>query len=158
MYFDVNEPTHLALLPAEIREWVEVRDMAAAVEFDVIEKYTDRERDTSYTASGTAWNVPDPLVIGYRERVEVADGLYVYLKGYKADATEADAAFALAMRRAVADVLAWRVRRARATPAVQSESGQGSGAASKSYTNEWHSNWPRGWQRWLRRYDTREVF
>jgi len=124
MYFDVTNPQHVALLPAEVREWSEVKDLAAAVEFDVIEKYTERERDTSYTASGTAWNVPDPLVIGYRERVEVADGVHVYLRGYKVDASLASADFALAMRRAIADVLAWRVRRSRTTLAVSSESGQ----------------------------------
>lgn len=142
-------------MPSDIRDWPEVAEYAASVEFDVIEKYTERERDTSYTASGTAWNVPDPVVISYRERVEISSGLYVYLRGYKTDASLASAEFALAMRRAIAEVLAWRVRRSRTTPAVSSETA--SGAASKSYTNEHHSNWPRGWQRWLRRYDTREL-
>lgn len=157
-YFDPNDVAHLALLPAELREAQDLADVAADAEADVINVYTRRAADLRYTAQLPAIGDGAPTVLLYSNRTATKIGvdLYVFLEGFQedADAATVDADFKVAMRRAIAEVIKWRLRRWSQDLAVQSEGNRD--GMSRSYRDSAEDPFPKGWSRWLREYDTRE--
>lgn len=157
-YFDSNDVAHLALLPPEMREAQDLADVAAEAEADVINVFTKRTPDLRYTALQPAVGDGAPTVLLYSDRqaTMIGDQLYVFLHGYQEDADHAsvDPDFKVAMRRAIAEVIKWRLRRWSQDLAVQSEGNRD--GMSRSWRDSAEDPFPKGWSRWLREYDTRE--
>jgi len=149
MYFQTSDPDHLALLPTKLRGASELVDVAAEAERMVIDQFTAPAPDLLYTAR----------LIRNRQVTVVAtvDGtdILVYLRGYAVDADAADANLALALRRAIANVIRWRLAQSRVDPIVASES-SADGSKTVTYRNEALDGMPDGWDDPLAPYDTRE--
>lgn len=137
------------LLPPEQQSYSDLAALAADVELDVIQQYTERARSYWYTARL-------PTIEGTPELVNSALGLYVYLRGYKVNAADAavDADLKDALRRAIAEVISWRISGRIRGAALAGQSVQG---VSRAYIEAAASLWPKGWDRRLRRFDLREV-
>jgi hypothetical protein len=146
-YFDAAGTDKL-LLPPEFRLAADLANVAAVAERDVIGQYTDRAHYSWYTA-----RVSDSEG-GTPELVNASLGIYVFLRGYKADSALADVDLKAALKQEVVDVIVWRLRQHNADPLVASQS-SGDG---KSTT--WRDNadrpFPNGFGRWLRLFDLRE--
>ena len=150
-YFDSTAQADKNLLPPEFRAATDLANVAADAEKDVIEQYAARSHYSWYTARV---NVNEG---GAPELVNTNLGIYVFLRGYKADAAHVDVDPDLkdALKRTVADVITWRLRQHNADPLVASQSS----VDGKSTT--WRDSavylFPRGFDRRLRRFDLREL-
>lgn len=157
-YFDPNDVSHLALLPAELREAQDLADVAADAEADVVNHYTRRAPDLRYTAQQPIALDGQPVVLLLTDRTatQVGVGLYVFLEGYQEDADHAsvDPDLKTDLRRAIAEVIKWRLRRWSQDLAVQSEGNRD--GMSRTYRDAVDDPFPRGWDRWLRKHDSRE--
>lgn len=144
-YFNPGAPEDLRLLPTGARDAKDLPDVAGLAEADVINCYT---RTIFYVAT---W------MTVYRPATQLAGtDRWVFLRGYKEDAAQVtDAGFALAMKRAIAEVIRWRLGDWKNDPRVASEGSTAEGR-SKSYRDGADDNFPEGWDRWLEPYDTRE--
>lgn len=149
-YFDTQEQADQNLLPPEFRGAADLANVAVEAEKDVIEQYTDRAHAWWYTARVMINEGGTP------ESVNANLSMYVFLRGYKADAAHAavDPDLKDALKRTIAAVIAWRLRQRNADPLVASQSS----ADGKSTT--WRDSavflFPRGFDRRLRRFDLRE--
>jgi len=151
-YFDTTDEDHLKFLPDDIRSASdELANVAAEAEADVIAHYTAPADDTDLHTSYYSINT--------RTCTELTDangdgiGLYVWLRGYAADPTNAEQNFAAAMRREIAGVIRWRWTQRRKDPLLRFEaSGQ---FKSRTFTTDSENPFPPGFGRWLAPYDTR---
>lgn len=146
-YYDASLQAHKDLLPPEQRAYADLANLATECEKDVIEQFTERARDSIYTA---------PSLVGEGgEQVGATDmQRYVRLRGYKADSAHADVDADLkdALKRTIADVLSWRIERRLRGQALSGTSVQG---VSRAYIEAAAGLWPRGWDRRLRTFDLR---
>lgn len=151
-YFDAKSQDDLALLPSGQRKHPDVEHMATVAEADVIRHFTKTmpsrifttfDPMSSVTADGAAI-----YRIGDTER-------YVFLRGYNADASQADAALATAMKYAIAEVLSWQITHLGVETSVASSAD--GGGKSRSYRHASKSKFPPSWDRWLQPFDTREY-
>lgn len=136
-YFRVGPgvPNDLTLLPKELRDHSDIANIAANAEADVIAHYTRQEAhdDATQLDAGTV-----------AER-------YVWLRGYEEDDGDALAAFATAMRRAIANVIRWQIARDRKTPNVVFEGGE-PGTTGKTFRTDAESKLPGGFDAPLRSF------
>lgn len=145
-YFDSAADKNL-LRPAS-RTNVDLANVAAEAEKDVIEHYSDRAHYTLYTARHC---LPQS-----GELVNEDLGLYVFLRGYKVDAAHADVDPDLkdALKREIAAVIDWRIMQRDVNTLTTSES-DGAGKSVSLRPGAEHV-FPPGFGRRLRRFDTRE--
>ena len=140
-------------LRPENRNYSDLANLAADVEKDVIESYTFQRLQGFYTVqwlSPLGWDYA-----GYGEPVgNPVNRLYVGLRGYKTDASDAavDSDLKDALKRAIATVIDWRIGQRLRQQAIASSSVQG---VSRAYLEEARDPFPRGWDRMLRRFDIR---
>lgn len=148
-YFKPADPAHLALLPDKLRTATGLADVATEAERMAIDAFTAPAPEVLYTAR----------LIRNRQATVVAtvDGtdILVYLRGYAVDADAADPNLRLALRRAIANVIRWRLAQNRVDPIVASES-SADGSKTVTYRNDAQDGLPEGWDDPLGPYDTRE--
>ena len=145
-YFTHNTEADLALLPERYRGYSDLENIAAQVEADVISRYTDMNQPWGYTRR--SYNPAST-------EINSDTGLAVFLSEYAADASAADTNFADAMRRTIAEVIAWRIRWVNSNPLLEGESTSESGK-SRTYRQQAFSAFPPHWDWRLKPYDTRE--
>lgn len=147
-YFDSTQAADKNLLRPGNRTNTDLANVAADVEKDVIEHFTARAHYTLYTARAS---LP---VAG--ELVNESLGLYVFLRGYKADAADAavDSDLKDALKREIAGVIDWRLMQRDVNTLTTSES-DGSGK-SISLRGDANAIFPPGFGRRLRNFDLRE--
>lgn len=147
-YFDATQEADRALLPQAQRGYQDMANIAPLVEADVIALYTDVPQPGSYEPGAPNAQVnenPGEDISTSSTGVQ----LRVYLKGYKVDASLADANLRLALKRTIAEVIAWRIQqRVGGEPGLQSASGDGS--KSKGFRERAEDAFPVDWDRWLR--------
>lgn len=158
-YFNPQTKADQELLPSAIRGDPELGRVAALAEADVIAYFTASPPYANYTVRETLAEdgVTDVEVKGEDVSTSASGPqLRVYLRGYKADADHADVdpKFKIAMRRTVAEVIAWRIARERRELAVTSSS-DGSGK-SRSYAGNAQDQFPPEWTRWLQPFKSDE--
>lgn len=146
-YFNVGAPEDLRLLPTGSREAKDLPDVAALAEADVINEYTRT------VVSIDSW----AIVTQYRPATQLAGtDRWVYLRGFKEDASQVtDVGFGVAMKRAIAEVIRWRLGDWKTDQRVESE-GSTTEGRSRSYRDDARDTFPPGWDRWLEPFDTRE--
>lgn len=149
-YFDATVQGDKDLLPFAARSNADLAKIAARVEKEVINEYTDRAHYLLYTARADSLE-------GTPELVNSTLSLYVYLRGYKVDAADAavDASLKTALKNEIADVIAWRIARNDVNTLTTSES-DGSGKSQSIHPNAVRL-FPPGFGRWLKPFDLREV-
>lgn len=145
-YFTHTNEPDLALLPERYRGYSDLENIAAQVEADVISRFTDFNQATGYTRR--SYNPAST-------EINADTGLAVFLSEYEADASAADVNFADAMRRTIADCIAWRIRWVNSNPLLAGESTSESGK-SRTYRQQAFSMFPPSWDWRLKSYDTRE--
>lgn len=152
-YFNPADQNDLAYLPENFRQDSRVAALAPIVEADVIGEYT-RSLPSTFDLYRINESVYPLVVIGTYERLGTYLG--VFLRGYKADASDSavDPYFKVAMKRAIAEVLVWRIQQVRVDPMVESESADNK---SKTYRPEASEPFPPSWKRWLLPFETQEV-
>jgi hypothetical protein len=107
--------------------------VASQAEADVIGRYT------AVLAPGRLQDLPTDAVTTQTGRTytSLGDGTAVYLRGYTEDAADCtDAALVVAMKRAIADAIVWKLTRRRATRrrARSTTQRQGSGPGCRATT------------------------
>ena len=145
-YFDTSESEHLKYLPEEYRDHPRIATLAGEVEDDIRDYFTGQLPAEYYALDA------DGLPYG---GTKLDDYRYVYLRGFRTDATPTDAtetALQTAMIRAVAEVLVWRLRQENRDPAVQSKSNTKGNTTLRPGADK---PWPRGWKRRFKPFDTR---
>ena len=158
-----GNPNDLHLLPKWLRSDEDVVNICAEAEARTIQEYTkstfdspayrDRVEDAQFTHGFTTSEFSDAT--------QVADGVFVCLKGYQADADHADvtAAFKTAMRREIAAVARWLAAQWQSlgskNPLLASDSKEGSGV---SYRKDAEDRVPPGFGAELRAYDVRPPY
>jgi len=149
-YFDATVQGDKDLLPFAARSNADLVKIAARVEREVINEYTERAHYMTYTARADSLE-------GTPELVNSALSLYVYLRGYKVDAADAavDASLKVALKNEIADTIAWRIAKNAINPLTTSEA-DGSGKSQSLHPNAVNL-FPPGFGRWLRAFDIREV-
>lgn len=152
-YFNFANEADLKLLPAWARSHSELEWLATQVEADVIRYYTRPLRDEF-----EAFRIQDalyPMALNSRTLELLGNHEAVYLWGFKLDADDpaVDPYLKAAMKRAVAEVMAWRLRQVRVDPMVTTESGEGK---SKTYRMDANEPFPQGWERWLDNFEATE--
>jgi hypothetical protein len=143
-YFDPDQPDDLRLvMPRELRESVDVADIALSVEKEVIEQF--QQRITTHE-----WNVRlDP--VGYPANLERR--IFVMLEGYHPDADQAYGPLRDALKRTIADVVSWRIQMHRRDRAMIVET---QGDRNRSYRRDAGELFPSQWEWRLRIFDLRQ--
>lgn len=157
IYFSESNPEHLALLPPALRTDQRLAGLVDMAEADLISHYTVRARAAGYREVDDF--KPGPLYVAgpLAEAVDIGAGLYVCLRGYHhTNAAQAEANFARAMRRAVAEVVRWRASQWRKEPLTVSQSGA-DGTNNTSFREDAEHAFPPSVERWLSPYDLRPV-
>lgn len=165
-YFDTtNDKT---LLPPAYRNHAELANVAVLAESDVIGYFTEDPPYWLYTtqlglqgfldaSSGTGEDVTNLSA----PASAIVPQLRVYLRGYKVDASHAnvDPNLKLALKRTIAEVIAWRLNQWTVIEAgMQSVSGQEGGVPkSKSFRPGAEEAFPPDWTRRLYPYDSRKL-
>jgi hypothetical protein len=143
-YYDYTDADDLKLLPVTMRTAEELQEVSAIAEADAIAYYTEGAPNEDYT-----------LRTVERAATQTGDYEYVYLVGYEEDADDADTGLALALKRAIAEVIRWRLTQWKREMGIASESDDR--GRSKTYTLDAHTtNFPPAWNRWLEPFDSRE--
>lgn len=121
-YFNAEAPADLALLPTRIRADEELADLVRVVQADILARYTVGAFEAPLYTRPEAGGLARPGEYGvFAGAEEIADGLWVTLRGYNPDPALADASFREAFRREIGNVLRWRVRHAKRDPDLASE-------------------------------------
>lgn len=146
-YFNVNDKEHTDLLPAAVRVHPDLALVGADVATDVVEFFTKHMPATSghYTGfySGEAYNA--------------GNSTYVFLRGYNPDSTVVtDSALVTALRRTIADVIAWRLGKRNEALHLASVTTQ-LGVGKQFKDDIIHPFPPGAWWYRLRRWDCRPV-
>ena len=144
-YFNPDDVDDQRLLPAMIRGAQDLAEAAASAEADVLNEFT------------VAFLPDDNFRLTYRPATQLAGtNRWVFLRGYTEDPDDpaVDAGLKMALKRAIAEVVRWRLRTWKIDPTVQAQ-GTGEGA-SISYRENTVEPFPLYWSRWLQAYDTRE--
>lgn len=163
-YFDSADADDKNLLRSGFRSHADLTSVAELAEADAIEFYTERPPEILYTSRlGTTL---DGLVTGATGRYEdvsstglssnsTAPQRRVYLLGYKADANhvDVDPALRTALKRAIAEVINWRLTMLNRDAAVMSVSGD---KKSVLYAANSQDSFPPDWNRRLTVFDSRE--
>lgn len=169
-YFDATNEFDTNLLPAALRTDSELLVLAQLVEADVIAHFTRHVPSTAYTARegvsdeprfGDSGWVTD--VVGEDVSNQAAPAgavvpqIRVYLRGYKADAADpaVDPNLKLALKRAIAEVIRWRLAQWKSEQQALSSSADG-GGKSRSYRDSADDPFPKGWDRWVRPFRSDE--
>lgn len=164
-YFDYASADDKKLLLSSHRTHPDLETVAALAEADVIEHYTERPPEILYTArlgarvdgliTGATGRFEDVTTTGQPSSATVAQRR-VYLLGYKTDSGHADVDPALktALKRAIAEVINWRLSRLTREPAVDSASD--GGGKSRSFSPNSQDAFPPEWSRRLEPFDSRE--
>lgn len=158
-YFDSANAAHQALLPTPQQGASALSDVAELAEADVINHFTRRAPAVVYGVAVASTHPAAPfesvVVTGTGEATLVGTDRYVYLRGYRQDASDAevDPDLKVALRRTIAEVIAWRLRQWGQNPLVQNEAAQP--GASRTYRPELLHPFPPGFDRWLLPFDTR---
>lgn len=121
-YFDPSSTDSLNLLPKSTRVHDDLAVVAADAETDVIAQYTRRAPVSTEFVN-----------VFYSGRGYYAgDGVWVALRNYLPDASQCtDASLVLALRRTIADVIAWRLGKRNEALHVESVSQNGPGTFKK---------------------------
>jgi hypothetical protein len=155
-YFDVTDADDLAYLPLQYRTATDVDVVAPQAEADVIGRYTAPVRDLSTAAWDLVAAAPltSDLATG-RTWTDLGDGTAVYLRSYEEDAADVtDAAFLVAMKRAIADAIVWKLLQQQRDTASTGQATTGSG--SRQWAPGHDAPLPKHLERHLARWDTRE--
>lgn len=154
-YFNVEEKTHLEMLPSSLRDNGDLKALAAEAEALVLARFTITSDAGPEYRSDSTLEVLDRAPHGVPDgAVEIADGTYVILRLYDTDPSTASAVFAKAFRREVANLIRWLAPRWKKSPNVSSESA-GDGAASKDYREDSEELYPPGFGAYLRPFKLR---
>lgn len=155
-YFDPTDSTHLALLPVGMRQDSDLATIAAQVEADVIGFFTKQGPYINFTnlerflENGivTTEVVGEDVTATGSPSNAIVPHLYVYLKGYKADANDAnvDPNLKAALRRTIAEVIRWRMTQWKRELGVQQA---GKGKDRTMFSPDAYDPFPQGWDRWL---------
>lgn len=150
-YFDAGSGYDTQLLSDAAQGHVRVRPVAAEIEREIVDRYTDLLRRR-------------PIGEDYSEVFELADGVRgVFLRGYDSTIADADGynadrslwtGFAAAMRSVIASLISHRILHFDADPGVVSET---RGARSVTRRGPVNKKWPVGWDEPLRLYDLRPA-
>ena len=148
-YFDATQAYDVNLLADAVKADTRLIPMAAAIERELVNRYTDLLKNR-------------PLGADYSNVFELSDGVRgVFLRGYDSDVTEADGynasrslwtGFAATMRQTIADLVSHRIIHFDADPGVVSET---RGARSVTRRGPVNKLWPVGWDSGLGFYDIR---
>lgn len=122
-YFDAQEgSTDLAMLPTWLRESEELAGLAIVVENDILAAFTTSD----FNGPAYAWRqTAQGFVLDggpLAGMVKIADNLYVALRGYAVDPSNAEAFFKAAFKKEIAAVLRWRLPQQRRDPGVTAAS------------------------------------
>lgn len=149
-YFDAEDPAHIALLRENIRDVSELKDVAAAAEYDVIAAWSGTQfvgntTYGTYTFESTLIRTsPFPI--------------YCYLRNFTTDPedSQADPMLVDALRRTIAQVIEWRVSQWKKDPVLRL---QYANATSLNYMDDANAMFPANWRRRLHMWDVRpEVY
>lgn len=144
-YFDPAILSDVNLLHSSVREHSELSNVAAQVEYDVIDHYTEeypRLKNTSYKSTTYDPDAPIRTV--------------VKLHGYDKDPEKAESNLKEALRRTIATVISATLKQYDNERNLQSER---LGNRSYSYAGKipTKDDWPNGWDRRLSKFDNRDV-
>lgn len=163
-YFDATKQEHLELLPKTLRSDEMLKEVAAQAEADVIGMFTEGAPYTNYTDREAQLQdgIVHTEVVGEEITAvglpsgAVVPRLYVYLRGFKADASHAnvDPNLKLALRRTIAEVIRWRLMQWKRELGIQASSD--SIGKNRTYHEDVRSAFPPGWDRWLRPFKSDE--
>lgn len=158
----------LALLPPGMRADGELANVAALAEADVIGYFVSDPPYWLYTNQlglqgffDASLGVGEDITNQSAPASAVVPQVRVYLRGYKADASHADVDpnLKLALKRTIAEVIAWRLWQwKQLEPGVSAASGLDGGAQkSRAFRATAEDRFPTDWYRWLIPYDSRPV-
>lgn len=165
-YFDPNNTGDKNLLPPGMRSDSELANVASLAEADVIGYYTQEPAYFLYTNQlglqgffDASFGVGEDITNQIAPANAVVPQVRVFLRGYKADAADpaVDPNLKLALKRSIAEVIAWRLNQWKEIePGVASSSGTDAGTPkSKTFRATAEDRYPTDWTRWLYPYDSR---
>jgi hypothetical protein len=135
-YFDPQADA--MLLPEQYRGAKELVEVSAEAEADIINRFTNTSPGAYATAEPLGGNIL------YR---------YVHLDGFNDDASLAAAALVSAMKRSIAELVAWKLLQRRKDASISSESGKEGGVTYKPGADD---TIPHRILRWLEPFDLRD--
>ena len=158
----------LGLLPPGMRTDAELANVAALAEADVIQHFTQDPPYFLYTEQlGLQGFIDASIGVGEDITTQapyagaVVPQVRVYLRGYKADSADplVDPNLKYALKRAIAEVIAWRLWQwKQLEPGVSAASGTDGGTPkSRTFRPTAEDRFPPEWYRWLLPYDSRPV-
>lgn len=164
-YFDATAPADLQLLPQYMQSDSELAYIASQVEADVISMYTERAPYYLYTARQeylrnglvSTETVGEDISAQNAPTGAITPQLRVYLKGYKADASDAlvDPNLKTALKRTIAEVIRWRIVQWKREQGLMSSSD--SEGTSRSYGPQSSDPFPPNWNRYLKPFESGEA-
>ena len=167
-YFDPTSAADRNLLPPSLRGHQELANAAALSEADVIGYYTQDPPYFLYTNQiglqgffDASWGTGEDITNPSAPPSAIVPQVRVYLRGYKVDASDAsvDPNLKLALKRTIAEVLAWKIAQwTSIEPGVAVSTGtEGNTPKSKTFRMTAEDRYPPDWTRWLYPYDSRPI-
>lgn len=161
-YFDPTDYRDLELLPEQFRNASDLPQVSSDCETEVLSHYTRRVHDARYTLLQPIAQPPigfttTPSFVytprGYA--TDLGNGSLVYLAGYTIDSADpaCDPMLRTQLKKAIARLVAWRLRQWDRDPTLKTESAQGQ--VTRSYRDDAVNVFPPGFESILKNFDTR---